>query len=231
MSRDNLDQDSSIRNGIRDSYFDWKRYIIMLLIVVVIFMSYTALALSVENNELRNKPTTTVVNCTHEVDPNPVDPIIPETEETIPEVEPDPTPEPPSDPETEDPKPTINQAELEMLACVIYQEAGGNGSCDDCRKYVADVVLNRMEHEDFPDTMYEVLTSKGQYGRFYWTGIVWPARANHATEAEAVERAYETAEAVLSGEHSKLYGKGYIWQAGFVQGTDGFWCCGHWYGR
>lgn len=230
MNRGKTDQDSSIRNGIHDAYFDWKRYIIMLLVVAVIFLLYTVLALGVENKKLRNMPTV-VVNCTHEVDPNPVKPIIPETEETIPNPEPDTEPEPPEDPVPEDPKPEIDPDELEMLACVIYQEAGGNSSCDNCRMYVGDIVLNRMEHDEFPDTMYGVLTDEGQYGELHWTGIVWPARASHATEAEAVERAYETAEAILSGEHSKLYRNGYIWQAGFVQGTDGFWCCDHFYGR
>ena len=57
---------------------------------------------------------------------------------------------------------TVNSDELELLACVIYQEAGGNASCDDCRRYVADTVLNRVAHEGFPDTIYDVLTAKDQ---------------------------------------------------------------------
>jgi hypothetical protein len=96
---------------------------------------------------------------------------------------------------------------------------------------VADIVLNRVAHEKFPNTMYEVLTEKSQYGRFHWTGIVWPERANSETERDAVTRAYQVAREVLSGQHSELYGEGYVWQAGFKQGVDGFWCCGHWYGR
>lgn len=132
--------------------------------------------------------------------------------------------------ESED-TPIIDPDELEMLACVIYQEAGGNRSCDDCRRYVADIVLNRVEHPKFPNTMEGVLTAHGQYGTLYLTGIKWPERAKYETEKEAVERAYRIAEEVLSGQHSKLYGQGYIWQAQFIQGTEGFWCCGHWYGR
>ena len=125
----------------------------------------------------------------------------------------------------------VDTDELEMLACVIYQEAGGNSSCDNCRRYVADIVLNRIEHPNFPNTMEEVLTRQGQYGLYYWTGIKWLDRAKYDCEKEAVERAYRIAEEVLSGQHSELYGQGYIWQAGFVQGVEGFWCCGHWYGR
>ena len=161
----------------------------------------------------------------------PIEPEEPVIAEPVPEKEPEPSPEkePEKKPEKETPK--INKKELEMLACVIYQEAGGNGSCDNCRRYVADIVLNRIKDKRFPNTMEKVLTAKRQYGRFYWTGIKWPARAKNASEKKAVERAYRIAEEVLSGKHSKVYGKGYIWQAGFKQGTDGFWCCGHYYGR
>lgn len=126
---------------------------------------------------------------------------------------------------------TVDPEELEMLACVIYQEAGGDHQCDDCRRYVADVVLNRIVNDDFPDTMYEVLTAKDQYGSFYYTGVKWPPRAEYEVEKDAVERAYRIAKEVLSGKHSKLYGNGYVWQAQFVQGTEGFWCCGHYYGK
>lgn len=131
----------------------------------------------------------------------------------------------------EEPEPVIDEAELEMLACVIYQEAGGDKCCDDCRRRVADVVLNRVADERFPNTMEEVLTAKQQYGRFHWTGIVWPERASQPGEARAVERAYRIAEEVLTGEHSALYGEGYIWQAEFKQGKDIVECCKIYFGR
>ncbi len=125
----------------------------------------------------------------------------------------------------------VDPEELDMLACVIYQEVGGNKSCDACRWYVADIVLNRINHPEFPNTMEGVLTAHGQYGLFYWTGIKWAERAKYDVEKDAVDRAYKIAGLVLSGQHSSLYGEGYIWQAGFKQGTDGFWCCGHYYGK
>lgn len=121
--------------------------------------------------------------------------------------------------------------QVEMLACVIYQEAGGDACSDLCRMYVGDVVLNRMEDPRFPDTMEEVLTAPGQYGTFARTGVAWPARAKNAGEAAAVQRAYDTARKLLSGEHSEIYGQGYVWQAEFGQGSDGFWCCGLYFGR
>lgn len=130
-----------------------------------------------------------------------------------------------------DSKPLFDPNDKELLARVIYQEAGGDACCDDCRRRVADVVLNRVESPYFPDTIKGVLTQKYQYGRYYWTGIVWPERAKSNAEKHAVERAYQIAEEVLTGNHSELYGKGYIWQAEFRQGKDNIKCCGIYFGR
>lgn len=133
--------------------------------------------------------------------------------------------------ETEETEIEIDEHDVELLACVIYQETGSDSICDDCRRRVADVVLNRVEDDRFPDTIEKVLTKKGQYGRYYYTGVVWPKRASYAVEANAVERARRIAREVLEGEHSEIYGEGYVWQATFKQGKSGFWCCGTYFGR
>lgn len=148
-----------------------------------------------------------------------------------PEPTPDPTPEPtPELPEeTEEPEPS--EEDVELLACVIYSEAGGDECSDECRIDVGDVVLNRRDDPRFPDTILGVLTAPRQYGRFAVTGVVWPERASKPEEAHAVERAYEIARKLLSGEHGPLYGQGYVWQAEFEQGTDGFWLDGTYFGR
>lgn len=131
-----------------------------------------------------------------------------------------------------DPAPAIDEEEHEMLACVIYQEAGGDAASDETRYMVGDVVLNRIADERFPDSMYEVLTQERQYGRFYWTGVVWPDRAQNAGEAVAVERAYRIAwELLTDAYHSELYGNGYIWQAEFKQGYDIIFADGMYFGK
>jgi spore germination cell wall hydrolase CwlJ-like protein len=129
---------------------------------------------------------------------------------------------------------TVNpntETDLDLLACVIYQEAGGNGSCDDCRRRVADVVLNRVADPRFPSTIREVLTARNQYGKFYYTGVKWPSRATNVYEKDAVARAYRIAEEVLNGQHSDLYGNGYVWQAAFKQGSSQVYCCGEYFGK
>lgn len=156
----------------------------------------------------------------------------PESEPVEVEAEPIEVPsEPPSDPETVESNSAISEDDVELLAIVIYQEVGSDACCDDCRRRVADVILNRVESEYFPDTIYDVLTQRSQYGAFYWTGVVWPERASYSSETHAVERAYRIAREVLEGNHSELYGNDYVWQAGFVQGSEGFYCCGVYYGK
>lgn len=122
-------------------------------------------------------------------------------------------------------------AEVEALAIGIYQEAGGDACSDRTRMYVGDVILNRVEDDRFPGTVVEVLTAPGQYGKLSATGLIWPDWAGDPGEAAAVERANATARQLLSGEHSELYGEGYVWQAEFEQGSDGFWSDGLYFGR
>lgn len=127
--------------------------------------------------------------------------------------------------------PSIDERDVELLAMVIYQEVGSDAICDDCRRRVADVVLNRVESDLFPNTIEGVLTQSGQYGNYSRTGVCWPSRASYDSEAHAVERARRIAREVLEGNHSELYGNDYLFQAGFCQGSDGFWCCGVYYGK
>lgn len=124
----------------------------------------------------------------------------------------------------------VDEEELEMLACVIYQEAGGDCCCDECRYRVADVVLNRVNDSRYPNTIKEVLEEPRQWGMFSETGIVWSERASLSEEQEAVKRAYDVAYDVLSGNHSDLTSR-YIYCAEFAQGTDWVYCDGIYFGR
>lgn len=115
-------------------------------------------------------------------------------------------------------EPPYTADELEMLALVIYQEAGGDACSDETRLMVGTVVMNRVADSRFPDTIYGVLTQRAQYGRLHWTGLVWPDRASNSGEAHAVERAYVCAERILLGE--RALPNDVIFQSEFVQGTE-----------
>lgn len=118
-------------------------------------------------------------------------------------------------------EPAYTEEEHEILAIIIYQEAGGDMCSDETRMMVGNVFLNRVDSPLFPDTFEEVATGKWQYGRLYETGIKWPDRASLPQEQAAVQRAYDTAERLLEGE--RVLPKNVIWQAEFTQG-DGVYC-------
>ena len=127
------------------------------------------------------------------------------------------------------PDKTYTDEELDILALIVYQEAGGDRVSDDTRRLVAQVFLNRVNDSRFPDSFYEVATAERQYGRLYWTGIVWPDRASSQVEAHAVERAYKIAQEVLESDEP-VCPEGVIFQAEFVQGDiyaeqDGMYFC------
>ncbi len=126
-----------------------------------------------------------------------------------------------------------NKEDAEYLACVIYQEAGGDACCDLCRKRVADVVLNRVKDPRFTGTtVLEILTEGNppQWGLYSVTGVVWPEKASLPGEKEAVERARRIAIEVLEGHHSDL-SSDYIWCAEFPQGQDVIECDGIYFGK
>ena len=126
-----------------------------------------------------------------------------------------------------------NKEDAEYLACVIYQEAGGDGCCDMCRRRVADIVLNRVKDTRFAGDTIEAILTEGnppQWGLYSVTGIVWPEKASYPEEAAAVERARRIAIEVLEGNHSDLT-EDYIWCAEFPQGQDVIECDGIYFGK
>ena len=129
---------------------------------------------------------------------------------------------------------TVDEHDVELLACVIYQEAGGDACCDMCRRRVADVVLNRVKDPRFKGTTIEEILIDGdpapQWGLYSVTGVVWPDKASLPEEQHAVERAYRIAREVLEGQHSDL-SSDYIWCAEFSQGTDVIECDGIYFGK
>ena len=55
----------------------------------------------------------------------------------------------------------IDHEDLELLSEVMFWENYSNGY--EVMLYTGSVVLNRVKHPDFPDTIREVLYQKGQY--------------------------------------------------------------------
>lgn len=76
---------------------------------------------------------------------------------------------------------TLEQEDL--LAKVIWVEA--RGECDAGQQAVAEVVLNRMVSDDFPDDLHDVIYAEGQFRSVKFLEDAEP----YQTQYEAIERA------------------------------------------
>ena len=194
-----------------------KKFISGMFLLSLIFVLSGTIMFRNQVSELQREPeeTTVCVQPSHDVR-EPVENIVETVEESL--VHSDPAPDK-----------TYTDEELEILALIVYQEAGEDRVSDDTRRLVAQVFLNRVNDSRFPDSFYEVATAERQYGRLYWTGIVWPDRASSQVEAHAVERAYKIAQEVLESD-KPVCPEDVIFQAEFVQGDiyseqDGMYFC------
>lgn len=61
--------------------------------------------------------------------------------------------------------------DLDLFARLITAEAGSTWIPDEVQLYVGSVVLNRMAHELFPNTLYDVIYQEGQYSPT-WNGTI-----------------------------------------------------------
>lgn len=61
----------------------------------------------------------------------------------------------------------IDEDVLYLMANCVEAEAGDQGELG--KRYVADVILNRVDHKDFPDTIEGVITQKYHFSA-YWDG-------------------------------------------------------------
>lgn len=65
------------------------------------------------------------------------------------------------DPTEEEIAEEIRFGEMELIAQLVMAEAGNQDLTG--KRYVADVVLNRVDSDDFPDTVEEVIFQKNQF--------------------------------------------------------------------
>ena len=194
-----------------------KKFISGMFLLSLIFVLSGTIMFRNQVSELQREPeeTTVCVQPSHDVR-EPVENIVETVEDSL--VHSDPLPDK-----------TYTDEELDILALIVYQEAGEDRVSDDTRRLVAQVFLNRVNDSRFPDSFYEVATEERQYGRLYWTGVVWPDRASSQVEAHAVERAYKIAQEVLESDEP-VCPESVIFQAEFVQGDiyaqqDGMYFC------
>lgn len=109
-------------------------------------------------------------------------------------------------------KPWWTEYELDLLAAIIYCEAGSDSCSDRHQQLVGQVVLNRVASDSFPDTIYDVVTQEKptlQYSTYKVALKIPPD--------EIPERCYDNALAVLMGEVDCP--DNVVFQANFKQGS------------
>lgn len=60
------------------------------------------------------------------------------------------------------PETVLTENEVDILAALVRAEAGNQDLYG--KQLVVDVILNRVDNSDFPDTVIEVITQKNQFG-------------------------------------------------------------------
>ena len=98
------------------------------------------------------------------------------------------------------------EAEIDLLAHLIYAEAGSDWCSDKMQQNVGSVVLNRIAHESYPNTLMEVVYQSGQYGCVY----------NGMINYDYNERAYNNAKYLF--ENGSQLPANVVFQAQFKQG-------------
>ena len=101
----------------------------------------------------------------------------------------------------------ISFEDLLLLSKIMYAEAGSCWLGDEWRLNVGEVVLNRVESPEFPETIREVLEQPGQY---YGKNSTYFARLNPGRECA------ELALRLLEGERNME--PSVVFQANFRQG-------------
>lgn len=94
---------------------------------------------------------------------------------------------------TEQVQTQINQAELDLLAKIIFAEARGESL--DGQIAVAAVILNRVKHNQFPNTVRDVIYERS-HGHFQFT----PAGNGALDQAAPTSVQYDAARRALQGE-------------------------------
>ena len=101
--------------------------------------------------------------------------------------------------------------DLFYLAAAVCREAGG--ATDEIQLLVANVVINRVNSSIYPNTIYEVLTQKSQYGTMWKYGISFPNWADQSIQ----DHCYDIARRILDGE--RVCPENVLFQAEFPQGS------------
>ena len=94
---------------------------------------------------------------------------------------------------------TLTKEEIDLLAQIVFLEAGNQGL--EGQEYVVTVVFNRMYSEEFPSTVYEVLSQKNPVQFVTW---------KNREKSTPTEETYLAIENVLNGKANNYITNSYF---------------------
>lgn len=105
----------------------------------------------------------------------------------------------------------MTSEEFRLLGLILAMEAQTEPF--DGQKAVVEVIFNRVLSPDFPDTVYDVLSQKGQFATWKWRNK--PYNTPNKTQTDAI------AEVIANGNQNTILPEGYVFfSRGKVNGTD-----------
>lgn len=106
------------------------------------------------------------------------------------------------------------EKDRDIVATVVFNEAG-YGCSDRHMELVAAVIYNRLQSDEFPNTVYEIVTAPKQYHPQYAEADSFYGKL--ARESDVWEKCQEIASRALKGQIKCP--KGIVYQANFTQGS------------
>ena len=105
----------------------------------------------------------------------------------------------------------MTSEEMRLLETILALEAQDEPF--EGQKAVVEVIFNRVLSPDFPDTVYDVLSQKGQFATWKWRNK--PYNTPNKTQTDAI------AEVIANGNQNTVLPEGYVFfSVGKVNGTD-----------
>jgi spore germination cell wall hydrolase CwlJ-like protein len=92
---------------------------------------------------------------------------------------------------------TLSNDEIDLLAKIVWVES--RGESDLGQQAVTEVIFNRMIHDDFKGSLYEVLSASGQFSSW-----------RYRNSAEPTKKEYSNINKVLAGE-TEILTKEYVY--------------------
>lgn len=85
----------------------------------------------------------------------------------------------------------FSESEIQVLAKCVEAEAGKNR--DESQKYITQVILNRLESDEFPDTITEVIYDKTSKGIPQFS-VAYNGMMNRKVDKRTLENVYDVIE-------------------------------------